>query len=87
MPKNSIAAHHHAKAGEQPARSFASSAVAHHRQDIGDGIALMRVRRGETGSRSAKIERSQSGASQRHILTRSRMTTGTPCIGRSRKLR
>ncbi len=49
MPENSIAAHHDAKSGEQPARGFASSTVAHHRQDIGDGVALMRVGRGETG--------------------------------------
>ncbi len=49
LPENSIAAHDDAKPGEQPARGFASSTAAHHRQDIGDGVALMRVGRGETG--------------------------------------
>jgi hypothetical protein len=44
------------------------------------------LRRCLRGSRSAKIERSQARASQHHFLTRSRMTTGTPRIGRSRRL-
>ena len=49
MPENSIAAHHDAEPGQQPSRGLASSAVAHHRQDIGDGVALMRVGTSETG--------------------------------------
>jgi hypothetical protein len=49
MPQNRIAAHHDARPGEQPARGFTSSAMAHHRQDFGDGLALLRVARGETG--------------------------------------
>jgi hypothetical protein len=49
MPENRIAAHHDAKPGEQPARDFTASAVAHRSQDIGDGVALLRVASGETG--------------------------------------
>jgi hypothetical protein len=45
MPENSIAARHDAKPGEQAARRFATSTVAHPCKDIGDGVALMRVGR------------------------------------------
>jgi hypothetical protein len=49
MPENRIVAHHDTKPGEQLARGFASSAVAHHRHDFGDGVALLRAANGETG--------------------------------------
>ena len=49
MPKNSVAAYHDAKPGQQSARGFASSAMAHHRQNIGNGVTLTRVGGGETG--------------------------------------
>jgi hypothetical protein len=60
MPKNRIAAHHNTKPGEQPARGFASSAVAHHRQNIDDGVALLRVASGETGQ-SFREDRALAG--------------------------
>ena len=39
MPANRIGTHHDAKMGEQPSREFATRAVAHHRQDIGEEVA------------------------------------------------
>jgi hypothetical protein len=37
------------KPGQQSARGFASSGMAHHRQNIGNGVTLTRVGGGETG--------------------------------------
>ena len=50
----------HAEPGEQPARGFTARAVAHRRQDIGDGVALLRVASGETGQ-SFRKDRALAG--------------------------
>ena len=49
MTENGVAARRDAKAGEQLARHLTSGAVTHHRQDIGDGVGLMRAGRGKSG--------------------------------------
>jgi hypothetical protein len=48
VPKHCIAARHDPKAGDRLSSRLPSSAMAHRREDISDGIGLMRARRGET---------------------------------------
>jgi hypothetical protein len=41
MPENGIATYRDAKVGEPPSREFTTRVVAHQRQGIGEGVALI----------------------------------------------
>jgi len=66
VPRNGIAAHRDARAGESSSKVFPSGTEPHHRQDFGDGIDLSREGQGKTrqplGKHRANADRHATSA-------------------------